>query len=96
MNESDRNINLGGGWAILFKVALATYPLVVGLGVWVFNVLRDHDQRLARVESTTFSVDYRTQLITDIGVLKATSQDNSRRLDRIEQAISNIEKVVKP
>ena len=87
--------NLNGGWQLLFKLALATYPFVVGGCAWIFQVLREHDNRLTKVEATTFSVDYRSQLVMDIGVLKDGAISRDRRLDQIERKLDEVLKEVR-
>jgi len=84
--------SMNGGWQLLFKLVLVTYPLVVSCGAWVFQVLREHDGRITRIESTTFSVDYRSQLVTDIGVLKDGAVTRDRRLDQIDRRMESIDK----
>ena len=82
--------NMNGGWAILFKICLATYPLVVGGCAYLFQLLRDHDQRIIRLEATNISVDYRVQLMGDIQVLKTKTEAVERRIEAVDKKLGDL------
>lgn len=77
-------------WAKLFKITLATFPILVpiaaGAAKYTYTELADLDKRVEYLEKTEFTAEDTKKLAEDLASIKA----ELRRLDRIETKVDRL------
>ena len=90
-SHSPRSIGqMNGKWAVMFKLALALFPVVCGVLSGSVKYVYDHELRIRYIESTRFTPEDIKSYATDVTNAKRDISNIEHRIDRIEAKIDRL------
>lgn len=82
--------NMNGKWAVMFKLALAVFPIVCGVLSGSVKYVYDHELRIRYIENTRLSADDVKAVRNDISNAKHDITAIESRMDRLESKIDKL------